>query len=215
MLHTKTSNLCKCLELKWHRHLRKFASLEAWHSRAKTGQNLLIKNFKTVVNSEEAVVPSMLDFLLSSSSSYTTMASWLNWSPLAENPPFCLQLSLSSAHTFFLFEEKYSEQECSPWMYCQWNKDADLLILNSEQSKGWSGGTRELWLTLPAAKRWHPLTASKTFGETSGWAGRWDWARDCFTFFTSTRHRALSSPGNKKRVHFIKGELPIHYKSLT
>jgi len=41
------------------------------------------------------------------------------------------------------------------------------------------------------------LTASKTFGEISGWAGRWDWARDCFTFFTSTRHRALSSPGNK------------------
>lgn len=53
--------------------------------------------------------------------------------------------------------------------------------------------------TLPAANKWQPLTASNMLGEMSGWAGRCDCARDCFTFFTSTRHRARSSPERKEQ----------------
>lgn len=134
----------------------------------------------------------MLYFLLCSSVGYTITSSWLDLFSTAVDPPYCLQLSRSSAPMLSLFDKKDLKQEHRPWICCQWNKDAD--VINIELRAVWR---EELCPTLPAANRWHPLTASKTFGEISGWAGRWDWARDCFTFFTSTRHRALSSPGNK------------------
>lgn len=66
---------------------------------------------------------------------------------------------------------------------------------------------RELGVvTLPAANKWQPLTASNMLGETSGWAGRCDCARDCFTFFTSTRHRARSSP-ERKGAAVVRGPI--------
>lgn len=139
----------------------------------------------------------MLYFLLCSSSGDTIASFWLNLFTLVVDPPYRLQLSLSPAPILFLFEEKDLNENIDLEFVASEIKMLIPLILNSVQSKGWSRGTRKLYPTLPAAKRWHPLTASKTFGEISGWAGRWDWARDCFTFLTSTRQRALSSPGNK------------------
>lgn len=59
-------------------------------------------------------------------------------------------------------------------------------------------------LTFPDEKRWHPFTVSKMNGLRSGWAGRWDWDKDCFTFLISTKHSALSSPEWQQPEHALE-----------
>lgn len=74
--------------------------------------------------------------------------------------------------------------------YCE----VQLINWMNDSLEGFCSVKVTAWLTFPEEKRWHPFTVSKMKGLRSGWAGRWDCDKDCFTFLISTRHKALSSP---------------------